>query len=125
MIAKETLIVAAQKAQQIFQEIYDKIPELDDISFTYEQVTGKIHSSGFSNDGTEYEFPIEYLSLSLEEINKELDKKAEEDKLAEIEYKKKQKEKEIFECRRNIKASVNNQAYYKDMYKKLTGEEFA
>lgn len=112
------------KAQDIFEKIYDeKDCEEDYLSINLNEVTLRIPASGFGYDRS-ISFPVQYLFLSMDEIQAEIAKEEELYRLREIRRTQERKERDIKECKNLIKNSKNNEVYYKAKYKELTGEEY-
>lgn len=122
-MSKAEILKAIEKAQLIFNVIYCQNPDLDEIWITDEEVCCEIPSGGFSSN-REYEFPLEYIDLSIEEIRLEIKKEQEKQRIRRLERDKELQIREIEDCKRLIKSCSLNATYYKNQFKQLTGEEY-
>lgn len=118
----EKINEALHKSVIIFRHLYGVGLDIDDIHIGYEEVIGIKRSTGFDDD-REYDFPLEYLDLTLEQIDarkkEELEKYLREEKEME--------ERRLLQRISDLKSRFQNyNALMNDCqreYKSLTGEE--
>lgn len=115
-------------AKELLVKVFKITDNIDTIKLTldlYGQNQGVVEYSHYNyNNEYEGEFPITYLSLSIDEILDEEKKKAEAFRKAKLEEEEKRKIEKIQYCEYLIKQSKQTIEREKENFKRLTGIDY-
>lgn len=113
---------ALHKSVFIFEHLYGISLDIEDVCINTDEVTGIVRSRGFDSD-LEYEFPIEYIDLTVEQIDEHKKQKLETYRREEKEQEEKRKLERIQDLKSRFKDYNAKMKDCEREYKSLTGEE--